>query len=296
MLFSIVSIVFLAGCARGPSVPSGAGVVITSFTPETNLVAGEQDVVFILAVQNTGERTATQMKVALSGLSNEWVKVGGEVDLGAVKSITGSLAGSDASTGFKGDSTSIDWTYKSAKSKTTADITYDASARFFYKYDTVHDAIVRFVTSAHLRTAPNTPKGIQSATTTQGPLFITTTARTPIIASGDTTGRIQFEIQNIGPGRVYDCAGTCEPSVILDQIDKITITGVGAAGQCTGVGTPGDTQTLTDQKLVAGKSKSVSCTIDAKTITNFKDFAVTVTVEYKYFVDSATSVTVSKAI
>ncbi|MEM5797238.1 MAG: hypothetical protein QW813_01075 [Candidatus Aenigmatarchaeota archaeon] len=297
MLFSVVSIVFLAGCARAPETPAGAGVIITSFAPDVQSIDPGSIVTFTVNLKNVGGMRSSTGKAILFGLSNEWkILPHADADLKSVPS----LAPADPSTGLSGEDVSIDFiaTFPSSAAKKT-DVSYDASVRVVYGYSTIADTLLRFVKADFLRTAPNTPKGIQSFSVTAGPLLVTASARTPTIPGTSTTGRVQFEIQNIGPGRVVKDIPP-EKVIIseeLDVIKTITITGVGRDGNCAGISADASgTVTLTDQRLVGGKSKVISCDVVVGDFTNFKDVALNVKIDYAYFVDSTTRVTVLKVI
>lgn len=296
MLFSVISIVFLAGCAGGGGEATAtAGVVITSFASDVQQIDPGSSVTFTTVVKNIGSKAATSLKALIFGLSDEWT--GADVITIQVKT-TSSLAAADPVSGLPGEETSFDWTatFPSAKAKNT-DVTYDASVRVFYDYTTDSDILLRFVESSYLRTNPNVQKGVISSASSSGPLIITAIARTPSVGTGTTTGRVQFEIQNAGSGRVskgVTVTGTtdAEPDG-LDLIKEIKVTG---AKSCAGVDASSGTVTLPNVRLAAGKSKVISCDVDVSGIGNFKDSALKLTAAYSYFVDSATQVTVLRAL
>ncbi len=290
----LVFVVFLAGCAQQATTTGGTGVIIKSFAPDLTDASGGSTVTFIVNAKNTGDATADNVKALLFGLSNEWTTMPT-----AVSSVGGGkLAPADLATGLPGEEGSVDWSLTAPAGK-ASDVTYDASVRLFYTYPTTSDIIIRFVTDDYARTTPTAQKGILTSGTTAGPLTITAVARTPVLSTGSTKGRIQLEIQNIGSGRVFKGASIPSNGVILaadlDILKAVTITGVGALGSCA-VGAAGNSQTPANVRLAGGKSKVISCDVDASGIVNFKDIALKITVDYNYFVDSASQVTVSKAL
>lgn len=295
MLLSVISIVFLAGCAgRGGEAPTGAGVIITSFVPDVQSVDAGSTVSFIVNLKNVGGKTSGVGKALFFGLSNDWT-----LDPATGLKNVPTLAPADSSLGLPGEETSIDFSATIAGTAAkNADVTYDASVRVMYGYTTTVDTLLRFVKSDFLRTAPNTPKGIQSSTATAGPLLVTAAARTPTLSAASTTGRVQFEIQNIGPGRVITDVPTdgIVPATSLDIIKTIEVTGVGGGGKCAGTPESGGKVTLSNQRLAGGKSKVISCDIAVPDLVNFKDSALKVTLTYSYFVDSTTTITVLKAL
>jgi hypothetical protein len=300
MLLSVLSVVFLAGCTSSSEGPSGTGVIITSFAPDVQEIDAGSSVTFTAVVKNVGGKSASDLKALIFGLSNEWT--GSDLTTGAVKS-SSSLASADPISGLPGEEESFDWTvaFPADKGK-NADVTYDASVRIFYGYKTDADVLLRFVESSYLRTNPNVQKGVITADSSSGPLVITAAARTPSVGATAATGRVQFEIQNAGAGRVTDgvtaTVSDAEPTT-LDVIDKIEVTG---AKSCAGKddttdGAPGDGKiNLIDTRLAAGKSKVISCDVDVSGIGNFKDISLKLTASYTYFVDSATQVTVTRAL
>lgn len=282
MLFSVVSIVFLAGCAGAPEAATGTGVIIKSFAPDLTSVEGGSQVVMTILVKNIGARTATDVKANLFGLSNEWSGL-------SSKTITASLAAADPATGLPGEEATQDWTFTVPAGK-GSDVTYDASVRVNYTYSTVSDTLLRFVTTDYERTNPNIQRGVVSSGTTAGPLTVTVSARTPVVSAATRIGKVQFEIQNIGGGTVGN-----ETISGLNLVREIKIIGVGTNGTCAGEA-KGNIQTLNNVRLAGGKSKIISCDIDVGGIANFQDISLNLTASYSYFVDSATQVTVLRAV
>src|SRR3989338_6930355 len=268
MMLSVISVVFLAGCARGGGeTATGTGVIIKSFAPDLLSVDGSSQVVTTAVVKNVGARSAISVNASLFGLSNEW---SGTKD---PQTIASTLAAADPISGLPGEEGSVDWTLTAPQGK-GSDVTYDAVVRVAYNYTTVSDNLIRFVSTNYAKTASNAPKGVVSSESTSGPLSITTFARTPVVASG-SKGRVQFEIQNVGGGRVGNDTSS------LDQIGQIKVIGVGSGGSCAG-GVAGNVQTISGVRLAGGKSKIISCEIDAGTISNFQDVAINLTANYIY--------------
>lgn len=294
MLFSVISVVFLAGCARGGGeAPTGAGVVITSFVPDLQEVEGGTSVSFTALVKNIGEKPATSIKALLFGLSSGWT--GTDFTSGATKDIT-SLSPPDPKVGLAGEESTLDWTITAPAAK-DVDLVYDAQLRVFYSYTTEATTLVRFVTSDYLKTNPNIQKGIVSSTVSSGALSIVSVARTPTVTSASTTGKIQFDIQNIGGGRVFKTLPGVVPIEArdIDLIEKIEITNVERCDGTAKAGSPAIV-TLDNKRMVSGKSRLVTCEVNTAGIGNFVDKEISVKITYKYYVDSATSVTVPKAL
>lgn len=295
ILLSVISIVFLAGCTRGGGeATTGAGVIITSFAPDLESIDPGTSATFTVALKNIGSKAATDIKALLFGLSDEWDGV--DVTTKKVKSTT-TLASADPTTGLTGEETTFDWTatFPAGKGK-NVDVTYDASVRVFYKYTTESDVLLRFVEANYLRTNPNVQKGVVSSESSSGPLVITAVARTPSVTATALTGRVQFEIQNVGAGKVTKGITATDANAQPDELDMLTEIRITGAKKCGSESVSSGIVTLKDQRLTAGKSKIISCEIDTTGITNFKDVALRLNATYYYFVDSATQVTVLRAL
>ena len=297
LLLSIISIVFLAGCAKGGGeAPTGTGVIIKSFAPDLQQIDPGTSVTFTATVKNVGGKGATDIKALLFGLSNEWA--GADLLTSPLKTSPSTLAAADPSTGLPGEEGTYDWTvtFPTASGK-NSDVTYDASVRVFYKYVTDSDVLLRFVESNYLRTNPNVQKGVVSSQSSSGPLVVTAVARTPSVPTGTVTGRVQFEIQNVGAGRVANgvtVVGTTSAQPAgLDLMTEIKITG---AKNCAGTDAVTGVVTLSAVRLTGGKSKIISCDVDITGITNFKDGALKLTATYFYLVDSASQVSVARVL
>jgi len=299
LLFTLFSIVFLAGCTQAPSGPTAAGVIIKSFASEIPEVPGSSEVIFAFTVQNTGGKRATNVKAELFGLSTEWVcetpgRAPGDCTIGSWN-----LEGADVSNNFVGEEASNEIIVVSPPSKSN-DITYDATLRIAYEYTTVTDGKVRFVTDDYIRVNPTQKDlaGVEDSSTTPGPLIVTVRAVAPIISGTATTGKVQFEIQNIGGGRVFLKQSSPDESTSLDKLNQVTITASGLKS-CRGVPVDAGSNTIsfTDAiRLAGGKSTVITCELDATNIKNYKVTDVSLAIDYGYFVDSTTQVTVMKAL
>lgn len=304
LLLSVLSFVFLAGCTGGGDKgATGAGVIITSFAPDVQQIDPDSSVTFTTAIKNIGGKEATKIKALFFGLSDEW-KIGDTsfADPSSksklVKTLS-TLAMADQSTGLSGEEATFDWDLTFPKeSRKNDDITYDASVSIFYNYMTESNVLLRFAEANYLKTNPNVPRGVVSSSSSAGPLVITAVARTPSVSATAATGRVQFEIQNVGSGRVIktvDPADGVVPELKdLDIISEIKVSGVKSCADKS-KGDDGKV-TLTNQRLTGGKSKIISCEVDVGGITNVRDSAIKLTATYFYFVDSFTQITVLKTL
>ncbi len=303
MLLSVISIVFLAGCAGGGGeAPASNGFVITSFSPDITNIDGGSTVSFVVNVKNLGEKTAKKLDATIFGLSNEWTDIETNAKFSINKNYMGTLAGADVTTGLTGEEGSTSWDLTAPAGKTT-DITYDVSVRVNGTYNTTADGILRIVQSSYLKTNPNVQRGVISSSSSGGPIVITVKARTPVVSPSVDTARVQFEIQNAGSGRVYSTIG--DPTDTIDTLTRVTVSSSSDLQECagttdatnTGKGTNDDNEIgiTTNLRLAGGKSKVISCDIKVSTA-NFQDMTVNMTLDYYYFVDSAAQVTVLRAL
>jgi hypothetical protein len=307
---SLIVTVFLAGCIGQTPVPTkiitaGAnGVIIKSFSPDLTTTDGGTDVTFSLYVKNVGDKKATNVKAALFGLSDEW----GNLSYDSTAYIMGNLvniipsemSGADPSLGFEGEEGGIDFTATSPSGK-AVDTTYDATARVFYTYSTISENLLRVATTDYLRsiTPPGQPLpkdySVLKSKSSSGPLLVNVKTRLATIPKGARSVRVQFEIQNTGGGRVFtNYDGMTRATIDSNDLDKISKIDVTSNVDC-GNGYGGS---LTDVKLVGGKSKVIICTVDVSDMpaAGYIDKAINFNLTYNYFVESTTQVTVLKAL
>ncbi len=290
ILLSLVFVVFLAGCT-GTRVTSGTqGVVITSFSPDVTTTETSAPVTFTLVIENKGEWKATNVIAQLFGLSPDWNQQ-------TVKfpKLSTSLDGTDVSAGIPGQIETDDVSVTPTASKAT-DTTYDANVRVAYTYATVSESLLRVAKTDYVKSItppggqPTQTFGIISSKYTGGPLTVNVKTRTTTIPPTTNTVTVTFEIQNVGGGRAFNVGGDIIGNPASVELDKIkwTVSSTGTTSVPTTCSSSG--------KLVGAKSKVITCTITLGTFTNFVEIPVKLQIEYGYFVDSSTSVTVLKTI
>lgn len=289
LLFSVILIIFLAGCTTGGESPvSSNGVIIESFAPDLSTVDSGTPVNFILSIKNVGGKPADNVYGVLFGLSDKWNL---NPALDTLTLISSSLAPADQTTGLPGEEATHVWTVDAVPSSQT-DITYDATVRIQYKYKTEATGLVRIVSSDYLRTNPNVPRGVTESQTTAGPLVVNFFARSPLVTPTNNKVRVQIEVQNVGGGKTFVGEPSIDPSkqVTSNMLNKIKVSvGDDPANFC-------DTS-VEDKEvlLIGGKSAIINCEKTVETNT-FTDITFPVTIKYGYFVESATQVTVLKAL
>lgn len=255
IIFSLLVFVFLAGCVTKAG---GPGVIIKAISAFPATAEPGTPILLQVFVQNSGGAKATDVKVELLGLTDEWSI------LPARSQSIGELFPPDPSRGITtGEEREVSWDLR-APGK-AVDITYDATAHLSYRYETTLEAQIRAVTSEYFKQT-NEEGGIKFQAVSAGPVSISVIAPSTIIAGGRVP--IQFAIQNIGSGKVTG--------------DRLIFT-------VTGVTCP-----RTDVRLIKGASATLYCTIDATGVSNYKNFPVSVKTSYEYWVESPTSITVLK--
>lgn len=263
----VVAAVVLAGCVGQPGGGGGfgAGVIIKSFAPTAISVPSGTPVDITIEVKNVGQREAASVSAKLLGISAGWS--GGTNEL----SLATTLGEGEGTTGF--------WTLTSPSDKKNIDITYDFLGRVTYGYKTDADVVFTVATSEYLRSVTRPGEsapsnlGLRSSTTTAGPLAVNARTKLPTVTKAGDKIRVQYEIQNVGGGRVYK---TTPGDDILD-ID---------GSSCPG-------RTSSEVRLAGGKSALITCEITTPSgFTQFTTVTHNLKLNYKYFVDSATTITV----
>jgi hypothetical protein len=250
--------VLLSGCTSSGG-GSGPGVVISNVVVTPTTAEPNTPIILQATVQNQGGLKARNAMVEIFGLTDEW-----SISPGRSQSI-GELIPPDTSRGSStGEEQVFTWELRApAKSN---DMTYNGNVNLRYTYDTTLEALIKVVTIDYYRQT-GTTGGIDSQTTSGGPISMTVVAPSTIISGGRVP--IQIEVQNAGSGKV-----------IGDHL-RLTISGIGCS--------------RTDVTLVSGTTTPyLYCWVDASAVNEYKDFPITIKTTYDYWVESPFSVTVLK--
>ena len=275
-VFLLVAAIVLAGCVGQPGggvVGGTAGVIITSFSPEVPEVDSGSGVIFLAGVKNVGDKQATNVEIAISGLDDWQTKPTGPALF--------SLGPADPTRGLEGEERLEDLT-GTAPSKDVG-VTYTPTARVTYHYETKSTIQLKFATSEQIRGTP--AESTAKVTTTGGPFVITVRGKLPTVSSRSPTATFQLEIQNVGGGRAGGgSAGTDRTAASVDFIKVTAPTG------CTAPSDGGK-----GVRLIGGKSRLISCKITPSIQpAGFATATLDITLVYEYFVETQTSVTVLK--
>jgi hypothetical protein len=259
IIFLLLIFVFLAGCTTQSGGNSGPGVSITAVTVLPTEAEPRTPVMLQAFVKNVGGLKATNVRVELFGLTDEWT-------ISPSRSQTiNELNPADPSRGWSdGEEREVVWEL-TAPGKTT-DMTYSGNVNVLYNYQTTVNGIVTAVTMDYYRQTAKTG-GIESQPSSGGPITIKIIAPDTIISSGSVP--IQITVQNTGSGKVKG--------------DKLSLSVSGAS--CS----------RNDVTLIKGiSSTGLYCTINTGPITNYKDYPITISTTYAYWIESPFSIKVLK--
>jgi hypothetical protein len=258
IILILLIFVFLAGCTQTGG-GGGPGVTITSVTaiPSTSVEPGTP-ILLQAFIQNSGGAKATNVRVELLGLTDEW-----SVSPERTQNI-GELLSADPSRGVnEGQNWDVSWDLKGPGK--SVDVPYDATVHVSYHYETTLDSQLTAVTTEYYRQT-NKQGGIDTQSVTAGPISITMIAPSAIISGGRIP--VQFSIQNSGGGKVMG--------------DTLTFITSGVNCQ------------RNDVRLIKGSTATLYCSIDTGSVSNYKNIPVSVRTSYDYWIESQTSITVLK--
>jgi len=226
------------------------------------------DVIVPIIVKNVGEKDAKNVEVELLGLTDDWsISPGRKIPLP-------DLIAADPSRGLEeGQQEYKEWIIRGPSKD--VELSYDMEAKLTYDYQTVSTSLVRVVSSDYFR-EKNKGGGLKTSEYTGGPLLVNIKVPTSVISGGDGTVPIQFEIQNTGGGRVY-WPGSDGKGGNLDKI-KVSVEGISDCAD--------------DVRLIDGKSGFISCRKSVSGVDDFKDFSVTLTLDYGYYSTAPSSITI----
>jgi hypothetical protein len=303
-------VVALSGCQLPgieTQLTSSNGIIIKEFGFDYSPIYSEESTGLSLTLQNVGGVKGELKEIAIFGVdfgSPESPTAGALTwGYGTVNDlkledgdelIDEELLPPDPTSGYEGDEYYAEWVFDSPtdiKSTTT----YEFQTRVKYDYTTTFTGKITIVDNDYLRSLPADERealikvgGVQDASVTGGPLSLAAASgRHFILRSGEggpsDTRPIKFRISNVGSGFPYinPYSNTNLHYVVITADDGVTC----------GIGT--DDAKI---KLARGKTGVISCDFEPPehgSFTNKVDKMFSVTLEYGYYVDSATSITVN---
>jgi hypothetical protein len=292
-IFTLVGIVFLAGCIQlpggAPTAKAGvaSGVIVKSFLPDVGEIYSGEPISFTLEVENVGESAATNVRATIYGLGDEWKDECSSKKTQTVD--TGTLERAIPEIKAPGGFGTVVWTCSSPTVK--VDTNYVAMARVTYTYTTNVTASIRVYNSTYLKLLPRkemetiykTP-AVGSIRISKAPVtvsFAGPAATRALVDGSGKQGSLTVLISNVGQGSPYLGTNMKVPKV---KIDNISIEGV-EGEKCEPSG---------EITLPVSGQRPITCTFNLPSVTEFKDFQFTLQLSYNYFIDTSTPIKVLK--
>lgn len=298
VLISVAAVLFSSGCLEGifgsgQAITTGYGVIVETYEPDfSNIETGDNfDLYF--EVQNTGGSDALGTKAHLY----DWYQSMSALDIGT-------LSAPDELAGLPGDVYDGFW-----KLTAPADLpegvvfTYTPKTRLMYKYKTTASTIIPALKKdEYKRLKERNLLDIPAVITdvSKGPLGVSIAAKSPVIIDeADDTLDFRVNIDLLGSGTVYNhSSGTSNIEVSTDDMDKVYMTikkadGIEGAWMESGINQCPAYETGEYIEMRRGKIAVYSCELNVSDFTATKNIPITIEIDYNYFEDFSTSVTVT---
>ena len=308
LALSLLAMVFVSGCIGQPPTPTGKGLAIKSFAPDFSEVRSGERVTLSSLVENLGEADATGVKAQLFGLNfvGEWkIK---DTNIEPIRSIgTGSsiLRKADTALGIAGENYEFTWNVQSPADM-RVDNTYTANMRVYYKYNTYSTSILHFASYDYLRSLTSeqfnkekSAAGVTSSVYSKAPVSVKLSGGSrPFVVYAESgssdTFSVQIEINNIDTGNAFNKSAPY-PSIASGDLHKVNVT-VNSHDLDLDCSNTLDSKSAGWVTLTKGTTKTLFCTATVlrDKIGNSIDYTVNVDLDYGYYVDSATKITVLK--
>ncbi len=307
-------VVLLSGCIGQTTVTvtTSNGLVIESFSPDFSEVRSGEQIVLSMMTENVGEADATGISTELFGLNiggSEWNLTGGST---RVSKIPGDiLRKADTSKSLAGESFEFTWDLN-APANLRVDNTYTADARVYFKYTSSFISSLRFITYDYLKSLPTDKfeqvkksAGVVQSEVSGAPIQVSATVgNRPLVVYNDGQQfSVQIMISNAGGGYAFGKTANypgfpSDGSTLANSdLHKIYVSINSDLNiDCSSVLTGGDAKNGTIT-LTRGKTKTMFCTItisNKANIPNTMDYALSIDLDYGYYLDSSTSIKVLK--
>ncbi len=281
----LVFVLLVSGCTSIGG-GTGPGVVILSFEPDFTSVESNDDVKLYIRVQNQGGMEAENVEAELTGIDPiEWGVFVKTKYLGSA----GNMIPPRPEYGTEGETDTTTWDLQAPRLAGTLSQTYNPAVRVYYTYQTVATKPITLVDEDELRRLMQMGKSLptKETTYTSGPLSVNIVTG-KYIKSTDQWGKtfpITISIRNTGPGTVGSKFKTFEQEDYPVDV-RITLP--------NGLGTAGDCQTYQRIDLWRGQEYDLTCNLRITRAPSIaEERTLEVRLEYDYFVDATTSVTVT---
>jgi hypothetical protein len=289
LLVPILGTVLISGCTNTTGPTFGNGVTILNWEPSLSSVESGDNLQLRLRVQNQGELTANSVTAAITGIDpNDW----------RISSPTQSvnLAPPDRVQATQGETREFlfDAVAPGIPKGTTQPFT--PQARVFYVYRTTASKLVTVVNDQELQRLQDQGKTLSSkdTVTSAGPLKVTinTGKFIKVKEAGwgfSRTFPITIDIQNVGGGVV----STQGMSMSANPDYKVVFS-INQPGGLTITCNPSSNYISNSVTMWKGQSASVTCNVQiTNTPLSSVDKNIIVTLDYSYYIDASTTVTVT---
>jgi hypothetical protein len=291
-IFTLVGIVFLAGCIQLPGGTQttrggvSSGVVIKSFYAVNPEIYSGDDAYFDFTVENIGESDANNVCVKIYGLSDmEWTNWQPSNKM----TCPGLLNKANPTEKLPGGIATGEFSVKSPQGL-KVDTTYTALIRVMYSYSTSGEGKIKLYNKTYLNAMPieeakkiRSSSGIESFVTTKGaPVQLSLTGLPRPLEDGGSSRKITLVIENVGQGGNY--LTTPDDRKVRIKTFKVGNT------DCTSVA-----GFEREPALPRTGSKMITCEFTVPPVSEFTTIPVKVEIEYNYFVDTSTTIKVLKS-
>jgi len=281
----LVLVLLISGCTTTTG-GTGPGLAILSFEPDFSSVETGDDVRLQLRVQNQGGMQAENVEAELTGIDpSEWGVFIRSQQLGS----SGRMIPPRPDYGTEGETDTVTWDLQSPRLAGTLTQVYNPTVRVYYTYQTVASKPVTLVDEAELRRLIQTGRTLPTKATsyTAGPLSVNIITG-KYIKSTDEWGKsfpITIHIENTGSGA---------PGPKFQGFEREDYPVNVRIDLPNGLGTTSGCQTYQKIDLWKGRSYDLTCDIRiTKAPRIAEERTIEVKLEYDYFIDATTSVTVT---
>ncbi len=302
----LLGMVFISGCiGQTPTLKEGRGLSVKSFSPDFEEVRSGEEITLTALIENVGENDADDVEVQLFGLNlDEWDLLAGDNP-----QPLNILRKADTALDLPGESFEFSWNLESPYDMRVDNI-YTANIRTYYKYTTSALATLRFMSYDYIKSLPSQDfeeakdsTGVTQSSVTAAPISASVNVgnRPLVVYKDEDTFSVQLIITNVGngnpfrpsedyPGQPNDDSTLASKDLYYVDVDIDT----GLDLDCSN--TLGSKKSG-ELRLTRGTSRTLFCTATIPSragLGNTKDYAVTVNLEYGYFIDASTKIKVLK--
>ena len=288
VLIAVATVLFSSGCLEGilgssKTTSTTCGIRVNEFSPDFSELESGDKFDLYLEIENTGGSQATDVYAHL-------------YDFDTKKESFDKLDPPDEEAGIPGEIKDVTWSETAPVNPEGVVYTYTPRVRLMYHYKTIATANLPLLTKTeYKRLKERNQLNIPSITTevSKGPVAVEISARAPIVIEDPSTDTVDFRINIdlLGRGTLYTPDhDNSNFNLNDDELDKIklniTALGIDDAVDCDAF----ENQVEIDMRK--GKSVVYSCELNVSAFSASKTIPVTVELDYGYFEDYSTTITV----